>query len=58
MMHGNTKIKFSLQDCGPKPSEKPEHILDAITEDLRNSLPTEAVLPSEIIRPPVSGKVE
>jgi hypothetical protein len=45
-----------LNDCSPKPSEKPEHILDAIAQDLRSSLPTEAVLPSEIIRPPVSGK--
>jgi len=49
---------FCLQDCSPKPSEKPEDILDAIAQDLRSSLPTEAVLPSEIIRPPVSGKVE
>lgn len=45
-----------LNDCNPKPSETPEEILDAIAHDLRSSVPTEAVFPSEIIRPPASGK--
>ena len=49
---------FCLQDCSPKPNETSEDTLDAIAHDLRSSLPTEAVLPSEIIRPPVLGKVE
>jgi hypothetical protein len=49
---------FCLQDCSPKPSETSADILDAIAHDLRSCLPVEGVLPSEIIRPPVSGKVE
>lgn len=48
----------SFQDCNLKDSETSEEVLDAIASDLRSCLPPEAVLPSEIIRPPAFGKVE
>jgi hypothetical protein len=32
--------------------------MDCIAADLRSSLPLEAILPSEIIRPPAFGKVK
>ncbi|PNF14742.1 hypothetical protein B7P43_G08354 [Cryptotermes secundus] len=45
-----------LNDCNLKDTETSEEILDAIASDLRSSLPPEAILPSETIRPPAFGK--
>ncbi|PSN35247.1 hypothetical protein C0J52_15525 [Blattella germanica] len=45
-----------INDLDVKSNDMSDAMLDTIARDLRDSLPLEAILPSENIRPPSSGK--